>query len=514
MSQFPAVSPVSNIHPDDTEGVKPPETDTDKDGIPDVHENLFEEWMNWSTTDGRDVIIPGMDKDNASDALVDFDKDGLNATEEYCWPYPANCTEPGFARGLTGMIDEDGDRQYLDPRVSDTDGDGMPDGFEAYMCARIGGFDYSTLRFDCFRFDPLNSSDMTDDPDDDGFDVNKDGVLSISERFTSSEEYRYGAPANYTVELDGLWCSATLPGGSILKSWPYLPSGNNATFQNLLSACTTNATNVVDEDLWLGSDPLLEDSDRYHWDGFSVRRLFPSYGDGMPDGWEAHFGLDPLNRTDALLDPDGDGWDFNRDGVISPDVSRTRTALKIGEQLSNFEEYLIHYDNGNTIAPGLKTVYLGAEDSTLDYYPLSFTAVEDEMSVIHHDIVDLDNNGKQMYVTTKYGITVLDYEEKTSTDQWMPQGVELFDSIILSQDSVAYALAIATSIGVVVAPLQADGGLSELSSWNWAEIGQVNSVEVLNIEGNNKQLLALGDAGAGNVLEIAPEINDCAAAII
>ncbi len=505
MSQFPAVSPVSNIHPNDTEGEKPPETDTDKDGIPDVHENLFEEWMNWSTIDGRDVIIPGMDKDNAADALVDVDKDGLNATEEYCWPYPANCTEPGFARGLTGTIDEDGDRQYLDPRVSDTDGDGMPDGFEAYMCARIGGFDHSNLRFDCFRFDPLNSSDFTDDPDDDGFDVNRDGELSLSEMFTSSEEYRFGAPSNYTTELDGLWCSATLPHGSILKSWPYLPSGDNATFHNLLSACTVNATNVVDEDLWLGTDPLLEDSDRYHWDGFSIRRLFPSYGDGMPDGWEAHFGLDPLNRTDALLDPDSDGWDFNRDGVISPDVSRTRTALKIGEELSNFEEYLIHFDNGNTIIPGLKTAYLGAEESTSTQFPLSFTASEEEMSIIHHDITDLDVNGEQLYVTTKYGITVLDYETKTSTDQWMPQGVELFDSIILTEDSIAYAMAIATSVGVVVAPLQVDGGLVELSSWNWEEIGQINSLQQLNIEGTSQQILALGDAGTGNVLEIDNE---------
>jgi len=505
MSQFPAVSPVSNIHPNDTEGEKPPETDTDKDGIPDVHENLFEEWMNWSTIDGRDVIIPGMDKDNAADALVDVDKDGLNATEEYCWPYPANCTEPGFARGLTGTIDEDGDRQYLDPRVSDTDGDGMPDGFEAYMCARIGGFDHSNLRFDCFRFDPLNSSDFTDDPDDDGFDVNRDGELSLSEMFTSSEEYRFGAPSNYTTELDGLWCSATLPHGSILKSWPYLPSGDNATFQNLLSACTVNATNVVDEDLWLGTDPLLEDSDRYHWDGFSIRRLFPSYGDGMPDGWEAHFGLDPLNRTDALLDPDSDGWDFNRDGVISPDVSRTRTALKIGEELSNFEEYLIHFDNGNTIIPGLKTANLGAEESTSTQFPLSFTASEEEMSIIHHDITDLDVNGEQLYVTTKYGITVLDYETKTSTDQWMPQGVELFDSIILTEDSIAYAMAIATSVGVVVAPLQVDGGLVELSSWNWEEIGQINSLQQLNIEGTSQQILALGDAGTGNVLEIDNE---------
>ena len=171
MSQFPAVSPVSSIPPDDTEGAKPPETDTDKDGIPDVHENLFEDWMNCSTVDGRDVIIQGMDRDNAADALIAVDKDGLNATEEYCWPYPANCTEAGFARGLTGMVDEEGDRQYLDPRASDTDGDGMPDGYEAYMCARIGGFDYATLRFDCFRFDPLNASDFSEDPDEDGFDV-------------------------------------------------------------------------------------------------------------------------------------------------------------------------------------------------------------------------------------------------------------------------------------------------------------------------------------------------------
>ena len=178
--------------------------------------------------------------------------------------------------------------------------------------------------------------------------------LVVDNTATGELEWEVKPSQLFTGRL-GLSFISTLPDGSILKSWPYLPSGNNATFQNLLAACTTNATNVVDEDLWLGTDPLLEDSDRYHWDGFSVRRLFPSYGDGMTDGWEAHFGLDPLNRTDALLDPDGDGWDFNRDGVVSPDVSRTRTALKIGEELSNFEEYLIHFDDGNSIIPGLKT---------------------------------------------------------------------------------------------------------------------------------------------------------------
>jgi hypothetical protein len=52
--------------------------------------------MNWSAVDGREIVIPGMDSNNASDALVDNDRDGLNATEEFCWPYPANCIVFGF----------------------------------------------------------------------------------------------------------------------------------------------------------------------------------------------------------------------------------------------------------------------------------------------------------------------------------------------------------------------------------------------------------------------------------
>ena len=135
----------------------------------------------------------------------------------------------------------------------------------------------------------------------------------------------------------------------MLKNWPYLPSGANATFHNLLPACTSRAVNPVGEDLWLGTDPLLEDSDRYLWDGFSIRPLYPSFGDGIPDGWEVHFGLNPLNRSNALEDPDGDGWDTNRDGGISSDVSRTLTALKVGEALSTLEEYLVHFDDGNTV---------------------------------------------------------------------------------------------------------------------------------------------------------------------
>ena len=503
MSQFPAVSSVSSIHPKVTEGEKPPSTDTDGDKIPDVHENLFESWMNWTTVDGRDVYMPGMDKEDASDAFVDNDRDGLNATEEYCWPYPANCTASGFPRGLTGTVNDAGERTYLDPRVSDTDGDGMPDGYEAYMCHRTGGFDIFTLRYVCPSFDPLNASDLTDDPDEDGFDVNRDGVLSVTERFTSPEEYSQGTPFNHTTELDGLWCSASLPEGSILLNWPFIPSGANATFDNLLAACTTNATNVVDEDLWLGTDPLLDDSDRYHWDGFSIRRLFPSFGDGIPDGWEVHFGLDPLNRTNALLDHDNDGWDANRDGGVSPDVSRTMTAIKLGEALSTLEEYLVHEDDGNTVIAGLKSVPYGVGDGASSMIPLSFTADPDAMSVMHYDIKDIETDASNVYVTTKYGLTFMNMAEGTSENQWMPQGVELHDGHLLVSQGDAYGHALATSVGLAVVPLQADGSFAELSQWSWSIGDGLNALAMLDIEGPNVQLLALGDSGAGSVIEIS-----------
>ena len=139
-----------------------------------MHETIFEDWINFTSVDDRFVAMEGLNS-TVPDANFDTDRDGLNNTEEYCWPYPANCNDPGFSRGLTGTLDENGDRMYLDPRVSDTDGDGMPDGFEAWMCDRAGGFDEVTQRYVCPYFDPLNASDQTDDPDEDGFDVNRDG---------------------------------------------------------------------------------------------------------------------------------------------------------------------------------------------------------------------------------------------------------------------------------------------------------------------------------------------------
>ena len=418
-------------------------------------------------------------------------------------PIQQNVTDPGFLRGLTGVVDGEGFRSYLDPRKSDTDGDGMPDGYEAYMCLRIGGFDVFAQRYTCDDFDPLNASDATKDIDMDGFDVNRDGIMNQNEWYTSSEEYIHGAPANHTTELDGLWCSATLPEGALLTNWPFIPTGTNATFQNLLSACT-NSESPVGEDLWLGTDPLLKDSDRYTWDGFSIRSLYPSFGDGIPDGWEVHFGLDPLNRSSALADEDFDGWDANRDGVLSPDVSRTETALALGEQLSNIEEYKIYFDDGNKVIAGLKSIELGSESSTLIQYPISFATSGDGISVMHHDVRAMDSVDSTLYVTTKYGITVIDTTSQSSNDYWMPQGVILQDAELLyDSDDELYAIAVASNFGLGVGRILNDGSIEGAQAWDWSLSEPILEIEELKVNSPNNQIIGLGIAGVGNVFEIS-----------
>ena len=96
MSQFPTISPVSNTGPDDTDSsLIPFNTDSDDDGIPDVHEFLFSDNLTFSAVDGRLVTMNGLNS-SSPHADEDTDRDGLNNTEEYCWPYPDNCNDPAI----------------------------------------------------------------------------------------------------------------------------------------------------------------------------------------------------------------------------------------------------------------------------------------------------------------------------------------------------------------------------------------------------------------------------------
>ena len=150
----------------------------------------------------------------------------------------------------------------------------------------------------------------------------------------------------------------------------------------------------------------------------------------------------------------------------------------------------------------MKTVLLGNQLDTHQYVPLSFTALEDEMSLIHHDLRDLDEDGTMLYATTRYGLTVFDYDQMVSFDHWMPQGVELHESLLLSLEDSSFALAIATSIGLAVAPLQADGNLGPLATWDWSLSDEIFALTLLNFDGQNQYIIGLGQSGEGAVFEV------------
>ncbi len=110
----------------------PNNPDTDGDGIPDGYEIFY-----------NDVLDPN----DPTDAREDPDGDGLTNLEEYIWD--------------------------TDPNNPDTDGDGMPDGWEAKH-----------------NLDPTNPADANEDPDGDGL--------------TNLEEHMYGTdPNNPDTDGDG-----------------------------------------------------------------------------------------------------------------------------------------------------------------------------------------------------------------------------------------------------------------------------------------------------------------------
>ena len=251
----------------------------------------------------------------------------------------------------------------------------------------------------------------------------------------------------------------------------------------------------------MGTDPVLDDSDRYLWDGFSIRPLYPSFGDGIPDGWEVHFGLDPLNRSNALEDPDLDGWDTNRDGGISQDLARTQTALDLGEALSTLEEYLVHYDGGNTVYPGLKTTLVG-DETGFETVPLVYDVPEDVLAIMHHDVRALEEHDGSVYALTKYGVSVVEDETNMQSHHWLPQGVLLHDGFLASSNGAPYALVMGTSIGFAVAPLLADGSLDSITAWDWSLSGPLHAVAPLAGEDVNLHAIGLGHAGDGAIVEI------------
>ena len=465
-------SQVDSVHPDDTTGEGPPVTDTDKDTIPDLHEQMYSVERN-ITLDDVVYTINGLDYQNASDNESDFDNDGLNSLEEYCWPYDLDhCfTERKSLTGMPPELTDSGMREFLDPRLADTDGDGLPDGYEIWMCKRETGEMNESHAWECDGFDPLNSHDGHNDSDrcwngdygcGDGFDVDRDGIIEVHEWYTNAEEYNYDAPDNWTTEIHGLRCL------------------------ELMDACAENVTRPTDQPGWLGTDPLRNDSDFYYWSG-SRELAKSSRGDWIIDGWEVFFGLDPLNESDSLLDSDSDGWDLNRDGMIMPDGSRA--TIYIGEEYSNLEEYLAFMDNGTWVRAGLKSTHLGSPDAEVMMYDQGTTP-----RIMHHDVrsLQVDESLGLIYVGTKRGVTIFNPSNGGSWDLALPPGGEMNDMLLWEDQGGEKRLILATDEGIEIWALAADGFLNPNVPITVIDVAQINGLYQLSTGSSNLDLLAAG----------------------
>ena len=478
VSQTRPQAPVSSVDPPDLPGSGPMAVDQDEDLIPDIHEVIFGEARNIDTPFGV-IVVNGLDPMNGSDNVTDFDRDGASALLEYCWPWTLDTcfTERLSLTGKSPDETDSGFREYLDPRESDTDGDGLPDGYEIYMCTE-GGAGYqnqATSEWHCLYFDPLDDSDALEDADlcieqasewgcGDGFDVNRDGEIDLDERYTNSEEYWFGAPADWVTERDGLWCSGKMP--------------------NLHpEACQDEVERPTSDDGWLGSDPRRMDSDHYTWSELIPTSLAVP-GDGIPDGWEAYHGLDPRNASDAILDSDSDGWDVDRDGFIIPDSSIA--TARWGEAFSNYEEYLIHIDSGNWVRPGLRGLMLTGESDEVMLFDQGTNPMLVDGRV--HTVLS-DNARDRLLIGSAYGITAIDPFGGISMTFDLPTGMEMFTMMRWNPASEDY-LILGTNHGIH--SLILENGLPQMQTLTESDLGSIQVMKPLQTGSGDLDLILLG----------------------
>ncbi|DAC48723.1 MAG TPA: hypothetical protein D7H87_07615, partial [Candidatus Poseidoniales archaeon] len=268
-------------------GTDPTVMDTDGDGMPDGWEIEHRRWVGTSFNGGNNWSL---DPTRADDAAWDADQDGLANLCEYQWSLVREA-------GLNGDLFEDfGETaesvatwSIPDPNLIDSDGDTLPDGWEA-----DGQCTWSPLRV---GVNPLNGSDLFENPDGDGYDVNKDGVLSQNEMFVNYLEYhiRSGLFLNNQT-FDG----TELPNGFVTDLFDNVSDFGTpeADFASRASGAILAGQIPVEKG---STDPFSADSD----------------DDGMPDGWEIYHSrwslfevdwtLNPVNSGDGLGDPDFDG---------------------------------------------------------------------------------------------------------------------------------------------------------------------------------------------------------------
>lgn len=242
----------------------------------------------------------GLNPENKNDFDSDMDSDTLTNLQEFDNTL-VNITHPWMDDILTS-----------DPSNPDTDGDGLLDGREAH------NYQTDWTKFDTdedtmddgwevfYELDPTDPTDAYGDPDGDGWDADGNGIVEGTENHTNLQEYKANSdPTDPDTDGDEMidgweaWykLNATDPSDAHLdpdndgwRGWDL--SGPKAVFQRL------PYTNL--QEYRALTNPQHNDTD----------------GDGMADGWEQFYGINPRDASDWANDTDWDGYDYDGSGSI------------------------------------------------------------------------------------------------------------------------------------------------------------------------------------------------------
>lgn len=280
--------------------------DTDGDGMPDGWEIRYRIYNNITFT-------WSLEPTNSSDALDDFDKDGLTNFEEYI--------------------------HGIDPLNPDTDEDGMPDGWEVY-----------------YGLNPNNASDKDEDFDNDGLSNYEEYLYGTNpaskdtdndELLEWNEIYQYGTdPANWDTDGDGMGDGWEIKYGLNPKN-------------------STDAGYDLDDDGLINLEECRSGAHPNIWD---------TEGDGIPDGWEVKYNLNPL-INDADSDLDNDGLTNYEEYIHNTNPNDSDTD---GDKLTDYDEVICYHTNPRNIDTD--------SDDITDY---------DELNMyFNNSIVDWDKDGK------------------------------------------------------------------------------------------------------------------------
>ena len=252
--------------------------DEDGDGLPDWWEFLFS------------GSFTGLDP------VADTDGDGMSNLEEYNggWdPLVAErATHSRFASRAT-LLDTGA---YPLGFTADSDGDGMPDWWE--------------VRYGLNRL----ANDSTGDLDGDGIPNLAEYRLGVQPDRDDVIGVAWATSLPFLLDTIGL--RADTDGDGMPDWWEIVYGLDPVTPDAGLDPDGDGRSNLAEYNA--GTNPFVDDwagpsataSVQFPTDtgAFPLGFMTDSDGDGMPDWWEAKYGLNPSNAADAAADTDGDGF--------------------------------------------------------------------------------------------------------------------------------------------------------------------------------------------------------------